>query len=402
MTRLREIAVPAYGPTFLSSVGTGAVMPVLALTARELGASVGMAAFVVALLGVGQLAGDLPAGALAARVGERRALLLACAVQALGMLGCLLSPTVEALAASVVVVGLATATFGLARQAYLTDAVPVPMRARALSTLGGVFRIGTFFGPFVGAAVVGPWGTGAAYAVGALASAGAFVVVLAARDITAGHHGAAPQGPQPTVLSVLARHRRVLLTLGVGALFVAVARSARLAIVPLWAQAVGLDAAATSLVFGISGGVDMLLFYPAGWVMDRYGRMLVAVPSLVVMGLGMLLLPLTSSYWPLLGVAVVLGVGNGIGAGIILTLAADASPTEGRNQFFGGWRVLADSGTAIGPALISAIAALASLASASVVLGLLALAGAAWMRLWVPRYDPISRRTVTRAREGAT
>ena len=44
--------------------------------------------------------------------------------------------------------------FSLARQAYLTEAVPIRMRARALSTLGGTFRIGCFIGPFVGAALV--------------------------------------------------------------------------------------------------------------------------------------------------------------------------------------------------------------------------------------------------------
>ncbi|MBK6887073.1 MAG: hypothetical protein IPH03_12040 [Tetrasphaera sp.] len=56
VTRLRPIAVAAYGPTVLSSIGTGAVLPVLALTARDLGASVGTAAVIVSLLGVGMLA----------------------------------------------------------------------------------------------------------------------------------------------------------------------------------------------------------------------------------------------------------------------------------------------------------------------------------------------------------
>ena len=44
--------------------------------------------------------------------------------------------------------------FSLARQAYLTEAIPIRMRARALSTLGGTFRIGLFIGPFVAAAIV--------------------------------------------------------------------------------------------------------------------------------------------------------------------------------------------------------------------------------------------------------
>ena len=71
-----RIAVPAYGPTVLVSIGQGAILPLVALSARDLGASVGLAAFVVALVGLGQLVGDLPAGALAARIGEQRALVL--------------------------------------------------------------------------------------------------------------------------------------------------------------------------------------------------------------------------------------------------------------------------------------------------------------------------------------
>ncbi len=398
VTRLRDIAVPAYGPTILASTGTGATLPVMALSARDLGASVGLAAFVVALLGLGQLAGDLPAGALVDRTGERLGLLIACGVVALGMLGCLFAPTVALLAVAVLVVGAANSVFGLARQAFLTDAVDVSLRARALSTLGGVHRIGIFTGPFIGAAVVSTWGTNAAYGVGLLASALAFLVVLACRDITAEHERDPQQRADHRVLRVLAQHWRVLLTLGVGVLFISVARSARMAMLPLWGQSIGLDAASTSLVFGISGAVDMLLFYPAGWVMDRYGRMLVAVPALLVMGLGMALLPLTHAFWPFTLVGVVLGVGNGISAGIMLTLGADVAPVEGRAQFLGGWRLMADSGWALGPALISAIAAVASLGLAAVALGVVSLVGAGWMRVWVPRYDPISRQTVSRAR----
>ena len=57
---LRAIALSAYGPTLLGSTGTGAIAPIIAVSARELGASVGIAALLVAALGVGTLLGDLP------------------------------------------------------------------------------------------------------------------------------------------------------------------------------------------------------------------------------------------------------------------------------------------------------------------------------------------------------
>ena len=397
VTRLRPIAVAAYGPTVLSSIGTGAVLPVLALTARDLGASVGTAAVIVSLLGVGMLVGDLPAGALAARFGERRALLAASVAEAVGMTAAGLAPSVVTLAAAVLALGLAGSVFGLARHAYLTNAVAPSLRARALSTLGGVHRVGIFVGPFVGALVLSWWGSIGPYAVGAAAALAAAGLVAVTKDLAvrdAAHRADRASTVRSregslTVFRVLRDHRRVLTTLGFGVIAVAATRAARNAIVPLWAEAIGLDATSTSIVFGLSGAADMLLFYPAGWAMDRFGRVYIAVPSMLVLGLGMVLVPFASTFWALVVVATVLGIGNGIGSGILMTLGADASPEVGRAQFLGGWRLMGDIGWASGPALVSAVAVLASLGTASVVMGVVAWAGAAWLKVWVPRFDPI-------------
>ncbi|MEO7059426.1 MAG: MFS transporter [Lapillicoccus sp.] len=398
---LRSIALSAYGPSVLSAVGTGAITPVIVLSARNLGAGVNLAAFMVALLGIGQLAGDIPAGALAARIGERAALIGACALEAIGMAGSAVAPNVAALAVSILVLGLSASIFGLARQAYLTEAVPIALRARALSTLGGVSRIGLFFGPFIGAVVVSRWGISAAYVVGLCASASAFLLLLVVPDITAGHRAEQlKEKHHRSVASVLLEHRRTLRTIGVGVLFVSSTRACRTAIVPLWAESIGLDATHTSLVFGISGAVDMLLFYPGGRVMDRYGRIWVVLPSMVVLGLGMILLPLASSFFWITAVAVVLGFGNGIGSGVVMTLGADASPAQDRVQFLSGWRLMSDAGNAAGPALISALTTVIPLAGAAVAMGGVALVGAGWMRVWVPRFDPLSRRSLDRLRRG--
>ena len=250
--RLSRIALPAFGPTVLASLGHGAVLPVLALSARELGASVGIAALTVALLGVGQLAGALPSGALAARIGERRALMVAAAIEAAAMAAALMAPSVWVLGAAVFAMGLSGALFGLARQAYLTEVVPIAMRARALSTLGGVHRIGLFLGPFAGAAAVAAWGIRGAYAV-AVATSAAFLLVLALPDLTARHERAGAGLPRRSVWSVLVEHRRTLVTLGIGILAIAAARGARTSLLPLWAENIGLSATDISLVFGISG-----------------------------------------------------------------------------------------------------------------------------------------------------
>src|SRR5699024_4438876 len=123
----------------------------------------------------------------------------------------------------------------------------------------------------------------------------------------------------------------------------------------LWSEYIGLSPTATAIIFGCSAAVDTLLFYPAGVIMDKYGRGWIAVPSVLLMGLAFMLMPLTHQTLPFVLVTLLLGLGNGIGAGIVMTLGADAAPDDQQLEFLGLWRVVAESGQSICPLLMSLI-----------------------------------------------
>lgn len=384
----RKVALAAYAPTLLVSIGYGAVLPLVALSARAMGASIGMAALVVGLHGLGQLVGDLPAGSIAARVGEKRALVGAAVIEAGAQLVAWRATQLWVLAAAVFVIGLTGAVFGLARQAYLTEAVPLRQRARALSTLGGMLRVGFFIGPLIGAFVVGRWGLSAAYAAAAVMTLAAAGFTLALPDVQPEGTDQSAARPTATLGTVVRDHRKVLATLGTGALVIMLGRAGRLSLLPLWAQAAGLSAQATSLIFAIAAFTDMAMFYPSGLIMDRYGRFWSTTPTLIALGLGFALLPLTHGPWTIGLVAVLLGIGNGFSAGIVMTLGSDASPRVGRPQFLGAWRLLSDGGNTLGPFLISAVVTVAPLWAAALATAVTCWAGAAWFIRWLPRGKP--------------
>jgi MFS family permease len=193
------------------------------------------------------------------------------------------------------------------------------------------------------------------------------------------------------VLRVLREHRRTFLTLGVAVIVIGASRSVRTGLLPLWSESVGIDARTTSLIFALAAAVDIAFFYPGGWLMDRHGRRIVAVPVVLSVAVGSLLLPLTDGALGVAAVMVLIAAGNGLGSGIVMTIGADTAPTQGRLQFLGGWRLCGDVGNSGGPLLVAGVAAVAPLATACVVIGVLGLAGAGWVGRWTGALDRARR-----------
>ena len=387
---LRQIALTAFGPSLLFGLGEGAILPVIPLTARAMGASVPVTALLVGLIGMGSLLSNIPASLITMRHGERWAIVAGAIWCAIAMALCGWSGNLGVFAMGCFMIGMSQAIFSLARQSYLTEVVPVEYRARVMSTLGGTMRIGMFIGPFVAAAAIHLYGLAGAYGVGmaALVASGVLAARLPDLSLHAVDKHQETAGDKPrtlTILSTLRANRHVFVTLGLGMLLVSAVRTTRQTAIPLWADHLALDAAVTAVIYGLASGVDMLLFYPAGKVMDQLGRRWVVVPSLVIMGAGLLALPLTHNAQTLLLAAMAIAFGNGIGSGMMMTLGADHSPRHGRAHFLGLWRLMADVGALCGPVLLSLLAATLTLGAGIAATGAMAFLAAGQLAYWIPR-----------------
>lgn len=418
---LLQFGPMVYLPTLLFALGEGAVIPLIPVIAAQLGADVATAALAASALVVGQLSGNIPAGWAVARIGERRTMAAAGTVSLAGVAGMVFAPVLGLFALSVFLIGFCAAAFGLARHSFMTTRVPLAFRARALSLLGGSFRLGMFVGPFVAAALLAVFSDerAAIWFFGVCLAATVLLVLLgpdpeenfapvathvspaeSVAETVADDSGEAVTGSitvprRAGVFPTMWRHRSVLARLGLAASSLSAVRSARQVVLPLWGVSIGLDAQTIALVVGVSGAIDFALFYASGQVMDRFGRLWAALPAMLLMGTGFAALAFThdlpdAAMWFAL-FAAVLGVGNGLSSGILLTLGADVAPKDDPAPFLGSWRTLTDAGGAASPLLVSAIAAVSSLSIATGAVGAVGLLGAMAFLRWVPRFVPRSR-----------
>ena len=410
--RWGSIALPALLPTLLFSIGEGAIIPIIPIAADNLGATLAIAGLVAAVLTLGELFGNIPSGWLIARVGERPAMIGAAGLSVVGLVICVIAPNPVALSFGILFVGLSTAVFALARHAFMTSFVPLAYRARALSTLGGTFRLGYFIGPFITAAVIHLTGTAtSAFWIHIVACLGCAIVLitlpdptttfgkvttvrLAGKDMREGE--ALVEQESAGLFRTIHNNRRVLSQLGLGAALIGALRASRQVILPLWAVSIGLADTNTAIIIGIAGAVDFALFYTGGQIMDRYGRLASALPSMVGLGIGHLVLAFThdlssNAAW-FIGAAMFLSVANGLGSGILMTIGADLADKSNPAPFLGAWRFTGNSGGAVAPLLLAGITAVASIAVAAGVMGVLGLLGAGVLVRYLPRYIPRPRR----------
>jgi MFS family permease len=404
--RFRSIALPALLPTLLFSIGEGAIIPIIPVVANNLGASLAIAGLIAAMIMVGEVIGDIPSGWVVSRIGERTAMIYAALLSIVGLVAALLAPNPLVLGFGILLIGLATAVFALARHAFMTSFVPRAYRARALSTLGGTFRLGYFVGPFISAAVIHLSGSTQPvfwiFIVACLATAAMLLVLrdpteaLAARRApTEGEEFVAEEAHG--LFHSIWKSRAVLARLGTGAALIGAMRASRQVILPLWAVSIGIAETQTAIIIGIAGAIDFALFYVSGQIMDRFGRLWVAVPCMIGLSVGHLVLAFTHDVpnavvW-FIAVAVFLSLANGMGSGILMTLGADLADQRNPAPFLGAWRFTGDVGGAAAPLAISAFTAAASIAIASGLMGVLGLVGVVILLRYVPRYAPRERGT---------
>ena len=408
----RQLFWPVLAPSMLFSTGAAATLPVMVLAAVQVGASTALASLIVALVGVAVLLTTIPAGHLIDRLGDRRAMTVATAWAAVSVLG-----TVVALVdggrwalwlyvVSALLRAPAVNVWNLARQALVAETVPTAQLGRAMTALGGTLRVGSLVGPLCGAVLLLWWPLWSVYVFSLVCALLSLAVLYSPRGAALERrpgedptgHGAArraaparaaePPLPAPgRGLRALDVRWRAVLLAGAAVAALALVRVSHPVVLQVWGVHLGLDASTISLLVALIATIELALMLPGGYLKDRLGRAPVLIACLTFLGASFVLMTLLPHVPGLVVAVVVAAVGNGLGAGINMTIGADLSPRVGRGRFLGVWALFSNVGVVAGPGLVAALLVVASVQAALLGIAAVALGGAVWMAAWARTVD---------------
>ena len=368
--REHPLILPFYIPSLILAFSQGMLIPVLPLYILEFDTSLWLVGIVLSGLPLGMICGDLPAGKLLKHYGQKR-------IMQAGFIGfCLANGAMyfsgsasEALICQFFA-GVSVACIGVSRHAYVAEQSLTSKRGRAIAIFGGLNRFGKFLGPLVGGSLGALSGLSFVFLCVGGVCLGAFIIVT--RYMPAKRQERRANTVKQSSLSlfeIIKLHRRILLTAGTGQLFAQTVRAARPVIIPLFgAQVLGLGVAEIGIIVGAAAAFDMSLFYVAGWLMDTWGRKYSVIPSFAIQAVAFILIPFCNTFLGLLIVSCLIGFGNGLGSGNMMTLGADLAPPESRGEFLGLWRLIGDSGLLTAPLLVGNIAQILTLQAAALAI----------------------------------
>ncbi len=344
--------------TALVMLGQGFVGPILPLFAKTFGVSAAAVGASLSAFALARLIFNVPAGFVADRWGRRLLLVGGPLLSGVGNILSGTAPTFELLLAWRFVAGVGSAIYMTGATIAITDIANDENRGRLMALNQGALLFGVTLGPAVGGITAEMAGLRAPfYLVGGSTFAAAVWNLLRVPETRPAGDVRAPEGDEGkdddggNAWGVLLISGFLLAGLVSAAVFFA--RSGRQALLPLMgSEQAGLSEGQIGGVFAVMALINLLLTFPAGTIVDRFGAKAAILPSAAVSMLAYLLfVPVGSppAFW---GAALVLALGSGLLGPAPAAFAAEVAPPESRGAAMGIFRSLSDIGFVIGPPIV--------------------------------------------------
>lgn len=379
-----------YLTVFFSGLGSSVATPLLPDLQTAFNVSVSQVVLVTSVWATMRLVTDLPLGLLIDRLAPGRVLVGGTGLALVGALVSAFAPTFEVLLVGRAVSGLGSALIGLAAIVTLLGMTDPARTGRALGFYQATLQAGSAFGPVIGGLIAPFAGWPGAFAVAGIGSTlatGALILSGTASGRRAPAKRPKASAPSPHRQVIPSRARRIALLAAVNgvtfALFFVTGGIIDSALPLFGATHIGLDAPTIGLILGVATGLRFLVSIGGAELSDRVGRLPIILVGMVVLLVGLVAIPATTTVVLFAAATWTLAMGR-IGNSVPIAMLSDVAEPQQMGRMVGVNRFVADLGLVSGPIAVGLLIERAGFGTAFLATAGLVVASTALLLLAAP------------------
>ena len=335
------------GVAFCIAVGFGVMAPILPLYARMYGASGFLIGLLFGALSVFRLLTMPFAGAFLRRIGPRELAIIGAVLNAVPTALIGLSGAYWQMVLLRGLSGVGSALFGVSSMSLLFASAPKELQGRANSAFSGGFVLGGMAGPTLGGLLSGISIAFPFYFYGAMLIAAA-VVLFIFLPSTPPRQAENPNKPLVPVWQAF-RDARFRATLSMSFVNGWQSNGVRALIVPLFVvEMLHRSTISTGIAFALAAATQAASMPLIGWAVDHLGRRNLMLAGTVIAVVTGTLFLLAHSFWALVVLLCVYGVGAAATATASQAMLADTVPPSAGGAL-SAFQMAGDAGLIVGP-----------------------------------------------------
>jgi MFS family permease len=353
--------LPLFSTFFFWSVGMGAMHLARPLFAASFGVSIFFVALITASNGLARLVSGPIVGLLMDRWGRKPLLIFGVVLRGLTGLAEYFATSYLEFLILEFIGGIGVSIWGTGSSIVIADVTGEANRGRAVATRSISMRLGSVSGPFIGGILAALFDLRSIFLFNAVTKLIVLVVlvflVAETRPEAAAKRAAGrAEGGARSDFSIFFTRSFVVIAIVTFALSLLGAGVFE-ALFPIYArQTMNVGAAEIGVMLTVVSVTVLLVSFPNGILVDRYGRKKMLVPGLLILAFSAYLLAGMSSLPTAYLAIVVYGIGEAMTMGAAQVYVMDLAPEARRGAFLGVWSLFTNTSAALAPLLAGFLA----------------------------------------------
>ena len=360
MSLLSAKSLPVFVAFFIWGIGSGAQTLARPLFAYSLGGSVFLVGLLLSFNALSQFVAGPLTGFVTDRWGRKPLLMIGCSIRSIVAAIEFFVTSYQQFFVLEFIGGIGVAMWMTSSSILIADLSDRSNRGRAVALRTTSMRLGMILGPLSGGLLAAVFGLRSMFLVNSVSKAIVLIATLfliAESKPEASAPAADRRGSRTGGLDLSFFTSRAFLALAFTTFGISMMGQGVFQILfPLYSQEkIQLSTAEIGFLISAAGVVTLLISFPNGIFVDRFGRKKSLVPGLLLLIAAVFLLSGSQSYGDVFRMVMVYGVAAAMCMGATQTYAMDLAPEEHRGAFLGVWSMFTHGGAMVATLLAGII-----------------------------------------------